>query len=481
LHEDLARAVAGKDVERVSGEVVFRALHNIKRILFMNVGLNSALGQALSYSMHTGSNVREALSSVHLQDKLKSNLFGRGFENGKPASIGCSHHGRIWSHKIAESIEEWMEWCHAVGDKLLNDSISFEETFEDVLIYQEINDRPGSAPIAVEWPSEFWEYSEESLQLNVDGDTASFYDVGLEIVEPSKIGPIRFRVFTDDKSVEYAVEFRKGKLDYVVTKGSPVTIIVRKRLYYLLTDRFREYSPIFRFENGGYLTNNGWVEPLQQRVTGFRQENIVAWDWTGVNIQTESQYSRYDRLKLTKRKDSVQYRVIQVLCAPTHDPAYDIVFDDDQPGEMADVVALKVMGERLLVHLYHCKFSDDPHPGGRVSDLHVVCGQAQSSGEWSRKKRVEQLFDHLIARENGRQAISQNKSTRFEKGTLLDLHKIKRSRRRLEITETEFRIFIVQPGLSKARVSPDQLDLLGVTELYLKETSNIPLGVIASP
>jgi hypothetical protein len=45
----------------------------------------------------------------------------------------------------------------------------------------------------------------------------------------------------------------------------------------------------------------------------------------------------------------------------------------------------------------------------------------------------------------------------------------------------EFRIFIVQPGLSKGRAGEDQLALLAVTELYLQETYAIPLGVIASP
>jgi hypothetical protein len=41
-------------------------------------------------------------------------------------------------------------------------------------------------------------------------------------------------------------------------------------------------------------------------------------------------------------------------------------------------------------------------------------------------------------------------------------------------------VAIVQPGVSCAEVSPDQLHLLGVTENYLMETYQLPFQVIAS-
>jgi hypothetical protein len=41
-------------------------------------------------------------------------------------------------------------------------------------------------------------------------------------------------------------------------------------------------------------------------------------------------------------------------------------------------------------------------------------------------------------------------------------------------------IWVVQPGLSKAAATTNQLVLLAVTELYLNETFAAPFGVIAS-
>ena len=40
---------------------------------------------------------------------------------------------------------------------------------------------------------------------------------------------------------------------------------------------------------------------------------------------------------------------------------------------------------------------------------------------------------------------------------------------------------VVQPGLSKARATREQLGLLSATENYLQETFQIPFAVIASP
>jgi hypothetical protein len=53
--------------------------------------------------------------------------------------------------------------------------------------------------------------------------------------------------------------------------------------------------------------------------------------------------------------------------------------------------------------------------------------------------------------------------------------------RKLPHLVPEFRIFVVQPGLSRARAITSQLELLAVTEAYLQETFGIAMTVYASP
>jgi hypothetical protein len=44
----------------------------------------------------------------------------------------------------------------------------------------------------------------------------------------------------------------------------------------------------------------------------------------------------------------------------------------------------------------------------------------------------------------------------------------------------DFKVFIVQPGISRAEVSKSQLDLLAATELYRSEILDIGMAVIGS-
>lgn len=89
-------------------------------------------------------------------------------------------------------------------------------------------------------------------------------------------------------------------------------------------------------------------------------------------------------------------------------------------------------------------------------------------------KNVE-LFTHLLRCEpkKGR----RRKATRFEKG---DQDELIRIRQMSEIWPVRLKIFVVQPGVSKEKVSKDQLELLSVTENHLLETYVLPFALIAS-
>jgi hypothetical protein len=466
LHEDLAKAVAGDDVELIRGERIFRCLHGINRLILMNLGLNHSLSRAVRFTMYIGADIREGLSDAHLQNKIKSNLFGRGFENGGKASVGCSYKGRIWSYKIAYDISEWVDWCHVIGAKLLDEAIAVKEIFSQVMVPEQINERPALVPLTIEWSEEFLQRSEETIELNVGGEVVPFFDIGIELVEHRTEGPLRFRIFTETKSVEYEVQFRENTVEYVPASQEMIEIAVSRKRKLSLSDWFQKEPPVIRFEDGTFLIYNELFKIPKSERTPFERERIDVWDWTGTDLKKESQ-------TVQKHPDSIQYRVLQNLLHPNHDPKYDIVFDDDDTHEAADIVAIKVAGDRLLVDLFHCKYSQKDDPGARVEDLYVVCGQAQRSIYW--KGDVRGLLGHLRSREARR--MERHGVSRFEQG---DLTKLDEILRQTQFLVPEFRIFVVQPGLSRTNATTTQLDLLAVTELYLKETYAIRLAVIAS-
>jgi hypothetical protein len=154
-------------------------------------------------------------------------------------------------------------------------------------------------------------------------------------------------------------------------------------------------------------------------------------------------------------------------------PKYGVIFDDDDTHEAADVVAMAQTEHDLVVHLFHCKYSQKSTPGGRVKDLYEVCGQAQKSVQW--RAHVDGLLKHLIQRDIDR--VNRKSVSRFEVGSRKTVAYASRKLRRLQ---PRFAVFIVQPGLSRSEASSQQLALLGTTKLYLTETSQIPLTVIGS-
>jgi hypothetical protein len=115
----------------------------------------------------------------------------------------------------------------------------------------------------------------------------------------------------------------------------------------------------------------------------------------------------------------------------------------------------------------------EDNPGSRVEDLYELCGQAQKSAQW--RRNVPLLFQHLIRREKRRKE-RQGRSG-IEKGAASTLYDLEEKARLLR---PEFTVAIAQPGLSKARVSPSQLELLASTEVYIYETANSDLDVLCS-
>lgn len=137
------------------------------------------------------------------------------------------------------------------------------------------------------------------------------------------------------------------------------------------------------------------------------------------------------------------------------------------------MVAIKVddVAKKVRAELYHLKFSQEEKVGARINDLYAVNGQAQKCVEWLHTKP-----EHIIGRMLRRGATDAK--NRYEIGTEEQLTIIRDKVK--SIYEIEYKIFIVQPGLSKAQASNDQLKLLSLTEVFLWETRMIELGVIAN-
>lgn len=469
LHEGIAKSVAGDDIKIINGEDVFRCLSGINRIVLMNMGLSHSLSWAVRHMRLVGPDIGEAFTPAQLETKTKSDTFGKGYAGGDKVTFGCSVKGRVWSHRIAHDPSEWVDWCAEIGAKLADETLDTAEIFmRHVLIPERIPERPPLVPLVIEWSEHFYKRAEDGVTVEIDGEAVPFHEAALELISHDREGPIQFRIRTENRVAGFELVFREGAVRYEPLSTTPVRIR-SGRQDRSLSEWFDLEPPVVRFEDNTFLIHDRIfrVRRPTERVP-YERDAIEDWTWPAhVDIMVESQ-------KVQKRPNSVQRHVIERLIDPGHPFAYDFILDDDDHHEAADVVALKVLGDRLLIHLYHCKFSGGPAAGARVDDLYAVCGQAQKSVSW--KADAENLVRHLRLRNEARRV--RHGVERFERGNAAGLTALGN---KVRFLVPDMRIFIVQPGLSKSCASIQQLDLLAATEAYLRETYAVPMTVIGSP
>ena len=167
--------------------------------------------------------------------------------------------------------------------------------------------------------------------------------------------------------------------------------------------------------------------------------------------------------------DTIQYRTYERIA-----DEFDVIFNDDGPGESADLVCLKDVDDRTIrLCLVHCKGAH----GGRVSqdirNFYVVCGQAQKNIT-SRHMGLSKLARDLQRRH---EAWLARGASRFVKGGMRELTYFKEKARRSKV---EFEAILVQPGASAQTITEDSLRLLATTELYLSKTTQATFRVVVS-
>jgi superfamily II DNA or RNA helicase len=465
FHEKIAKAVGGSD-QRIIGRDVFRAMGGIKRLVLTNLGLSHAFGKNIRYTKFMGADIGEGLTESSKQNRRMSDVFGMGYEDDERTTVGCSFKGRLWSYKVAYDLSEFPEWCAHVGRKLLDASISVDSILTNLVKARAIQERPALVPLMVMWPEGFQDEREDRVVIELDAIQSELFDCVIEPDSRDTTGPLRFRVSAVDKFAIFEIEFSADGAQFKQVAGAAPFAVVRGARR-PLAELFNEDPPITHFVNGDFLVFNELFEiPKGEERISFDPGKVMAWSWNGVNLRKESQGPEKDAT-------SIQHYVLQRILKGDFG-AWDILFDGDGKGEVADIVALRRQGDKVSVGLWHWKYSSADEPGARINDLYDLCGQAQKCVHWREDPR--RMLKHLLHQEDAR--IKVGKSSRFERGSRTDINRLSLAVRQLSF---EYEVFVVQPGLAKAEITPASLDVLGATELFLKETYSMPLRVIASP
>lgn len=476
VFKELAEAIIGdgesKKPELIKGTDVFRMFHNVKRTKLRNVGLKYFIGKDVRFRMHFGYDVEAALSVAEKQKGEKAFVVGLGFEDGTQVNVGASYKGRVWNVTKKGDLIDFKNWCLDSGSKLIDTNIDANQILKETLIPQPISTVPEVHPICIDWDEEVYMSLETRFKFSIGGTLSTLTNTEIQLTTPIKDGRLCFSIVTEEKNADFELELFMNKTvtddhypDFRIKQISKEAVEVSYGTKTLkAVDFFEKFIPTIWFADGSALTGNEYVK-LKQLISTYPKEHIIPWSWKGVSLNKESQHVN------PKITDSIQYKVIQELKKGD----YDIIYDDDYSGEIADVITMKLHSDKLIVNLYHLKYAKEGRVSDQITNLYEVCGQAQKSVHWKYKEGKE-FVNHLLRRETKRR--KGKTCSRLEVGHRHDLEKLL-SIAKKEIP-VEYEIYIVQPAISKENSTEDMLTLLGVTDNYLKEIAGINLKIIGS-
>lgn len=466
----LMEAIFGTgNTTQISGMNVFRIFHNVNRLSLFNVGTRRGIGQDVTFQSYYGKGVQDGIRELEQGTLIKNNIFGVGYKEGEKVSLGCSVKGKIWSYQRG-NLDELTKWCRDIGEIVSDNSIDPNVVLQHTLAIEKLQQRPNVMPIMIDWNPEMYENIENKYSLLINGVKIDFAFVELNLMNPSVDinHSLKFAIETENESVQFEIEIGLSqatnepyyKVNQLTNQNCTIQYGNKSES---LVSFFQDTTPTIWFADGSQLFGNLYVK-LKVQPDVISDELIIADNWTGVDIRKESQdIAPYIQ-------DSIQYYFIEKIKED-----FQIIYDDDGKGEIADIIGINDSNTLIDIHLFHLKYAKNGVISNDIDNFYQVCGQAEKSLKWKHKEGRE-FFNHLFKRKT--KTLGGNSCSRIIKGTEDDLENLLNQAKWTKAMR--FHIYIVQPSLSKANPSNDILLLLGNVQHYLATVGNIELKVYCS-
>ncbi|PHP86101.1 restriction endonuclease subunit R [Burkholderia sp. AU18528] len=447
---------------RIRDEAVFRILSGIDLLKLQNVGLIRG-GREVRFTMHVGHDVNTVMADLENGMSAKSNIFAVGHSEGERTSAGCSAKGKLWKMD-STAVDEWISWCDEVAVKINDENIDTTDILKNVLRSDRIKDAWPQGLFFADWPDQLFIDTETKCMVTVESESYAIADLvlGPPSIEAATTLAVPLIAAREGESERELLKIRihlRGDSYSYSAPGARFTVGSRECALaeYLDRDRLRLLSV-----DGSIVIGNYRIYSPTSLNVRLPQELMRSWSWDGVDISRESMADRSDLA-------SVQGYTFSKI-----EDDYDIIFDDDGAGEVADLVAVRVRQHWIEVDLYHCKYCKSGQmPGARVDDVYVVTGQASRSVKWH--TRGPALFQRLLDRYSKSQSKGRD---RILKGSPEEIDVLRKKARDMEV---RLGFIVVQPAISAAGNLDEVLSVLGTSYLYIRSVANVNLLVIGSP
>jgi superfamily II DNA or RNA helicase len=442
--KELVKRITMKDSVALNGDCVFRSFDSIKRLSIVHAGIFKPANHLHRYSRLSGADVTTELKRWKDGKRCqKSDFVGIGFRDGFPVSVGASVKGKIWSPARVGDLKQWKAWCIEMGKLITDEAIDSNQLLEDSAERIQLETYPEDLIVlATDWSETLYDIMHK---LTIELSKSKSIMLAECILRNTSVNNAfsHFELEMQGRKQEFSVHLG-GEKGHMIEgldncglfieglKSTPVT----------LKQFFEEYPPTMFLLNGCTISGSIQTNYKNTLATSIPTERVESLTWHGVNFQIESMYKSGET-----RSGSIQEYMMKQLV----DKGAKVVFNDDNSGESADIVAIFHNENVIKFELVHCKYSKQKS-GARVNDLYEVCGQAIISLRY--KWKPEELLKHL-ERRNGMGSL---KDKRFYHGSAHDIDGIRKA---LRYTDVKFEFAIAQPGVNSTSISDDMMTLLG--------------------
>jgi len=460
----LLKEIFGNELSLIDGDDVFRVLDDLKRYTIYNFGGRKGIGRDISFQSFFGKNVEDGLHELQQKTLEKNNVFGVGYIGGETQSMGCSQKGKVWSY-LRGNLRDLIHWCQYIGNKLIDDTIDTDTILNHTIKSISITERPkGKRPLFVDWNPHIYQFGEGKyiFRDDIKGTNTDISNCELLVVESKDDENLKIKWASDIGEASFelvlgsfidANEKERAKFEFKQIAGIKVIVSFGK-YEFTLEEFFQENSPVIFFHDTSYLYKTRYTVPKDE-IPVINNSNILPIDWNKTNISNESM--GFDSIE----KDSIQYYFFQKI-----KDEYELVYNDDNRGEIADLIGIKRENNIIHIHLFHLKFAYEGKVTGRIDNFYEVCGQAQKSLNWKHSD-PKRFFTHLFKRIKNKKRILKGNEDLLEEIQTNAMWGMQRN----------YQISIVQPGVNFDSMSDGIKTLLSNTSYYLKTTGDVDLKI----
>ena len=452
-YENLAKAVSPNATPLPTNQVR-RVVKEITNKRIFNIGMRNiqAANTRESYKIVAASDAQ--IDPGDARRYRQGHVFLSGELAGERTTIGYSSGAKVWS-STNNQIPDLLDWCKTLGGKIRSTGAIVTNSGLDFLDAGQVVDVIPQHLIYVQWHREAFDFA-APVQIEYrkdDGRLVRGHILDLDLnLDRANSDQDCIRVVVSGDGLELPVDFSLSDFySPVGATGGRVTV-THGNFSGDLIEYLNTFNLDFYTANGSLFSGNELFEPKED-ARPIADAQLTVWDWTTVDIENEV-ISRNGR-------QSVHDRVRAELERGTA----PVILYDHGSGEIADYVTVTEEADSTVFVLYHCKGSGGPAAGARVDDVYEVCGQAQKSVAWASLSRLEQRI---------RSRMQGERFVRGTEGLLQEM--LVRAQDRLQ----RFEIKVVQPGISKARLSAAMAECLGATNGHLVGVGIAPIEVIAS-